>query len=540
MWQYIIKFARKWYFDRSLSLKFGSFMISGALVFVGLIVWMNHSYSRIDAIDTDLSNISLLRQEMASATLQALQYTSAADVQDSQTAQQRKKRLEGIQQDIENSWAAVTLGKMITGNRAEEIQSLIKAILQTPTNQTEELWHQSANLENAVSDFDVTLNKTFGRLTREKTAIQGEFSFYMVIGLAIFISLSVIAHYFVHWGIIRPLRNVQTFANRISNGDLTSDVEILFMDEVGRAISSLKNMNHTLHRIVRAVRSGAESITDSAQSTYQDNGLIWHRSQDQATKLGSASASMGKMTVAVKQSAASTGQATELTDNVKNQATRGGMVIKETVKAVLEIDQSSQKISDIIGVIDDIAFQTNLLALNAAVEAARAGEQGKGFAVVAMEVRSLAQRSAEAAKEIKHLIEDSVDKARAGTEMMDKSRETLEGIVEGVNDVSRHISQIAAAAQEHSRDINEVNDAVLKMDEMTSANAKVVQRANNSAREMTEQAQLLSDTMEYFTVTRLEETGQSERKTNLYSVTDHNNPDESRLPEPKKQSLARG
>jgi methyl-accepting chemotaxis protein-1 (serine sensor receptor) len=209
---------------------------------------------------------------------------------------------------------------------------------------------------------------------------------------------------------------------------------------------------------------------------------------------------MEQMTSTVKQNADNARQANQLANAARDEAEKGGQVVTQAVTAMGAINDSSRKIADIIGVIDEIAFQTNLLALNAAVEAARAGEQGRGFAVVATEVRNLAQRSASAAKEIKELINDSVDKVKAGSELVDRSGKTLTEIVQGVKKVSDIVSEIAAASQEQSAGIEQVNKAVMQMDEMTQQNAALVEEAAAAAKSMEDQAHQMVEAMTFFKV----------------------------------------
>jgi methyl-accepting chemotaxis protein len=214
---------------------------------------------------------------------------------------------------------------------------------------------------------------------------------------------------------------------------------------------------------------------------------------------------MEEMSATVKQNADSAREASQLVNATRKQAENGGQVVSDAVSAMGKISTSSKKITDIIGVIDEIAFQTNLLALNAAVEAARAGEQGRGFAVVATEVRNLAQRSATAAKEIKELISDSVDKVKAGTDLVDKSGETLIGIVQGVKTVSDIVSDIAAASQVQSVGIDQVSKAITQMDEMTQQNAALVEQAAASSKSMEEQAKGLSQLVAVFKIDESQE-----------------------------------
>ena len=230
----------------------------------------------------------------------------------------------------------------------------------------------------------------------------------------------------------------------------------------------------------------------------QGNDDLSQRTQEQAAALEQTAASMEEMTATVKQNADNARSANQLANGARAQADRGGTVVSEAVQAMQEINESSRKIADIISVIDEIAFQTNLLALNAAVEAARAGEQGRGFAVVATEVRTLAQRSASAAKEIKELIGDSVEKVRTGSELVDSSGKVLAEIVDSVKKVSDIVAEISAASEEQSTGIDQVNNAVTQMDETTQQNAALVEEAAAASKAMQQQAQQLIAQISFF------------------------------------------
>jgi methyl-accepting chemotaxis protein len=272
-----------------------------------------------------------------------------------------------------------------------------------------------------------------------------------------------------------------------------------------------------LTEVIGKIKTGAESVTSGAEEISQGNANLSQRTEEQASSLEETASSMEEMTATVKQNADNARQANQLAAGAREQAEKGGQVVGEAVSAMSEINTSSKQIADIIGVIDEIAFQTNLLALNAAVEAARAGEQGRGFAVVASEVRNLAQRSATAAKQIKGLIQDSVGKVEDGSRLVDESGKTLEGIVTAVKKVSDIVAEIAAASQEQSSGIEQVNKAIMQMDEMTQQNAALVEEAAAASEAMNEQARGMKRLMEFFTVDEqslaaTRETGESSQR----------------------------
>ncbi len=312
------------------------------------------------------------------------------------------------------------------------------------------------------------------------------------VGLAAFIGIVLIR------AITVPLHAAVVVTERIANGHLDNRIEATSNDEVGRLMHALKNMNGQLASLVGEVRNGTQSINTAAVEITTGNSDLSQRTQEQASALEETASSMEEMTSTVKHNADNARQANQLAANARKLAEDGTEVVTSTIGAMDAISDSSKKIADIIGVINEIAFQTNLLALNAAVEAARAGEQGRGFAVVATEVRNLAQRSAQAAKEIKELIVDSVDKVKTGSELVDKSGTTLSEIVTAVKKVSDIIAEIAAASQEQSAGIDQVNKAVMQMDEVTQQNAALVEETAAASKSMEEQAKALLELVSRF------------------------------------------
>lgn len=300
--------------------------------------------------------------------------------------------------------------------------------------------------------------------------------------------------------IMGRLNEAVRLANEIAEGKLGHDIVVTRHDELGSLLLAFRAMDERLKTTVGEVRHGADSVSTAAQQIASGNDDLSQRTQEQASSLEETAASMEEMTSTVKQNAENASHANQLARGAREQAERGGEVAGRAVVAMSEINASSRKIADIVGLIQEIAFQTNLLALNAAVEAARAGEQGRGFAVVATEVRNLAQRSAGAAKEIKGLIEDSAEKVRGGSELVNQSGKALAEIVESVKKVTDIVAEIAAASQEQSAGIDQVNHAVMQMDEMTQQNAALVEEASAAARAMHEQAGELTRQIGFFQI----------------------------------------
>jgi len=319
------------------------------------------------------------------------------------------------------------------------------------------------------------------------------------IALAVVLVGVVLAGLFVR-SITRPLGRAVGMADAIAAGDLTQDVHDERGDELGHMLRSLSAMGARLRGVVSEVRSGVESVSSASSEIATGNQDLSARTEQTAANLEETAASMEELTATVTQSADTARQANQLAANAAQAAERGGDVVGQVVSSMQHITESSRKIADIIGVIDGIAFQTNILALNAAVEAARAGEQGRGFAVVAGEVRSLAQRSAEAAKEIKQLITASVDNVQAGSAQVEQAGQSMHDIVHSVRRVSDLIGEITASSTEQRDGISQVNQAVANLDQMTQQNAALVEQSTAAAAAMHEQAQRLAQVVSVFNV----------------------------------------
>ncbi|EOA02536.1 methyl-accepting chemotaxis protein [Herbaspirillum frisingense GSF30] len=310
--------------------------------------------------------------------------------------------------------------------------------------------------------------------------------------------LATAVAWLVSRSISRPLGHAVGVARRVAEGDLSTQVEVTSRDETGELMAALKLMNENLRNIVGRVHQGSNTIHHAAGEIASGNLDLSARTEQQAGSLEETASAMEELTTTVRQNADNARQATQLASTASGIAVQGGSVVHRVVDTMADINASSRQIVDIIAVIDGIAFQTNILALNAAVEAARAGEQGRGFAVVASEVRSLAQRSASAAREIKTLIHDSVGKIENGSTLVQQAGSTMEDVVASVQRVNTIIAEISRASQEQSTGLEEINRAITQMDESTQQNAALVEQAAAAAQAMRDQAVQLQDVVGVF------------------------------------------
>ncbi|WP_439212225.1 methyl-accepting chemotaxis protein [Duffyella gerundensis] len=300
--------------------------------------------------------------------------------------------------------------------------------------------------------------------------------------------------------LVAPLKSSIAHIRHIAAGDLTQKIEVESRNEIGELLASLQHMQQELISTVSRVRDGSDAIYTGASEIAAGNNDLSARTEQQAASLEETAASMEQLTATVKQNAENARQASQLALSASETAEKGGSVVAGVVKTMNEIAGSSKKIADIISVIDGIAFQTNILALNAAVEAARAGEQGRGFAVVAGEVRNLAQRSAQAAKEIKSLIQDSVNRVDSGSNQVSVAGATMNDIVNAVTRVTDIMGEIASASDEQSRGIDQIGIAVTEMDQVTQQNASLVQESAAAAASLEDQASRLKQAVSAFNI----------------------------------------
>jgi methyl-accepting chemotaxis protein len=306
--------------------------------------------------------------------------------------------------------------------------------------------------------------------------------------------------FFTTRGVVQPLHAAREAALKVAQGDLSQEVQSHGNDEIAQLAGALEWMRMSLADSVNDIRTAALGVRNGAQQIEQGNASLAARTEDQAASLEETASSMEELTATVQQNAASAGEANKLAQGTSTVATRGGEAVRGVVATMQGIHQSSSRIADISGVIDGIAFQTNILALNAAVEAARAGDQGRGFAVVAAEVRSLAQRSATAAREIKGLIDESTTRVAGGVREVENAGRTMDEIVASVQKVNSLVAEIAHASAEQLAGIEQVNRAIAQMEGNTQQNTTVVEQAAGAAEHLAQQAQVLVQTVAKFKV----------------------------------------
>jgi methyl-accepting chemotaxis protein-1 (serine sensor receptor) len=389
-----------------------------------------------------------------------------------------------------------------------DIEGLMEAYQQSFNAMTEGMKKRDSEIENLRNEAHAIdpLIEQMHVNTRELSALniqhqteQSELITIIIsLALAIGAVFSIGALVMIAKSIIGPLDNAVAHCNDIAEGKLGNEIKTGSTDEIGMLMMSLESMRQRLFGIVSEIRQTADDITVASVEMADGSANLAQRTEEQASSLEETASSMEEMTSTVERNSDNSIEAKQLAEGNRQIATTGSKVVADTVNAMSAIRQSSMKITDILSTIDSIAFQTNLLALNAAVEAARAGEQGRGFAVVASEVRMLAQRSADAAKQIKVLIGDSTERIKAGSELVNQSGQTLEIIIKGVNQVADLMTDIAAASSEQSAGIAQVNSAITNMDDMTQMNAALVEEVSANSRSVMDQAGQMVELMEFF------------------------------------------
>ena len=382
-----------------------------------------------------------------------------------------------------------SMSMAINKSQTNTINAQLPAFLNQFSMLEKEMGKLSDDIENFNDETQISADK-IAKSVKKIIIICGILASFLLILLATLVVRAIII----------PLNAALKVADTVATGNLTSHIETSSKNEIGQLLIALNLMQNNLHNLVLKIKNSTYVIQIGAQEISAGNTDLSQRTEEQASSLEETASSMEQMASTVKQNAENAKQANIMAAEASAVAIKGGTVVSNVVRTMAEINTSSKKIADIISVIDGIAFQTNILALNAAVEAARAGEQGRGFAVVAAEVRSLAQRSAAAAKEIKQLIGDSVDKVADGMHLVQQAGGTMDEIVMAVKSVTDIVNEIAAASQEQSTGIDQVNNAITNMDEVTQQNAAMVEQAAAAANSLEAKAQELTNATNQFTL----------------------------------------
>ncbi|MBK4735315.1 methyl-accepting chemotaxis protein [Noviherbaspirillum pedocola] len=502
-----------------LALAFGTI----CLLLVGIILFSAMMLSRVNANTTDIVDLRLPRIQVSYAlggrvNDVALALRNLMLARDKADAQKQIETIAAARREINANYEE--LKKLIVLPKGKDIlkkmmesqeQYVVKAdrliaIVNSGTADEARAYLNSdlrpvlASYKSSIAEmieFQVELTRKSGQ--DAERGYHDTRNLLLGIGAAI-VALAAFLGFRITRSITRPLAQALEVANTVADGDLSSRIEVRTSDETGMLLAALKRMNESLVTTVTEIRRGTESIATASAEVASGTQDLSSRTEQQASSLEETASSMEELTSTVKQNADNARQANALAESASTFAAKGGTVISEVVDTMAEINESARKVVDIISVIDGIAFQTNILALNAAVEAARAGEQGRGFAVVASEVRTLAQRSANAAKEIKMLIDTSVEKVDRGSRLVGEAGTTMNDIVQSVQHVTDIMAEITAASAEQTAGIEQINTAVAQMDQVTQQNAALVEEAAAATESMQEQAGRLAQAVAVFRV----------------------------------------
>ncbi|UCQ28603.1 methyl-accepting chemotaxis protein [Edwardsiella tarda] len=472
---------------------------------------ISRGFSQIMAMDRAYASITQIREEIMK---DALALSAHGDDDNARTSLTNlQQRLVSVDQEMENFYALSRASGHDNG-RAEKVKGLygkaradlVTMIEQLQNNdingfQTILQNHSSTGFMSSLDDAsDYVANKIIQPAAQAASA-----NYHQIIPLTIgfmllFVAITALVMYWVRHYIIDRIQQVIAYQAEIAHGNLAIDIQARGDTEISQLMQGLRHMRDELANMVGAVRNGTSHIFTGVQEIAAGNNDLSSRTEEQASSLEETASSMEQISSTVKNNADSAREATELVQKASAIAVNGGEITRQMVSTMTEIAESSRKIGDITGVIDGIAFQTNILALNAAVEAARAGEQGRGFAVVAGEVRNLAQRSAQAAKEIKGLIEASVSRVEQGNQLVENVSQSMGDIVTSVNHISDTMLEISSASEEQSRGIAQIAQAINEMDKVTQQNAALVEQSAAAAGALEEQADRLTQTVAQFKI----------------------------------------
>lgn len=472
---------------------------------------ISRGFSQIMAMDRAYASITQIREEIMK---DALALSAHGDDDNARTSLTNlQQRLVSVDQEMENFYALSRASghdngraekvKGLYGKARADLVTMIERLQNNDINgfQTILQNHSSSGFMSSLDDAsDYVANKIIQPAAQAASA-----NYHQIIPLTIgfmllFVAITALVMYWVRHYIIDRIQQVIAYQAEIAHGNLAIDIQARGDTEISQLMQGLRHMRDELANMVGAVRNGTSHIFTGVQEIAAGNNDLSSRTEEQASSLEETASSMEQISSTVKNNADSAREATELVQKASAIAVNGGEITRQMVSTMTEIAESSRKIGDITGVIDGIAFQTNILALNAAVEAARAGEQGRGFAVVAGEVRNLAQRSAQAAKEIKGLIEASVSRVEQGNQLVENVSQSMGDIVTSVNHISDTMLEISSASEEQSRGIAQIAQAINEMDKVTQQNAALVEQSAAAAGALEEQADRLTQTVAQFKI----------------------------------------
>jgi len=502
-----------------LALGFGVIVAVMAAVAVGATLYGKASRKELATLIETASAKEALAADMKSLLLEQANYMRnvglQSEVKDMQASEDRAKQLDDAYGKAIDRMSHLQLG--VDEKASLEALRKLDAQIEAPFRQALALatgFHPEEAAKVITQDLDPPVQKALTELNRlidiQKKANRAAIDeatrngdrvalvVFAVQGVALLVSL--LMAYLVTRSITGPLRSAVEVTSRVASGDLTSGIDPVGRDEAADLLRSLRAMNGGLSSMVMRIRAGSESIAVGASQVSAGNQQLSSRTEEHASSLEETASTLEEFTTTVRRNAEHAKQASQLAGTASATAERGGEAVGKVVATMQEVTASSKRISDIVGVIDGISFQTNILALNAAVEAARAGEQGRGFAVVAAEVRSLAQRSAASAKEIRGLIEESVGRVEAGARLVGEAGKTMDELVASVKRVAVIMTEIAAASDEQSSGIEQINKAITQMDNVVQMNASLVEEATAAAASMASQATGLAHAVAQFRV----------------------------------------
>ena len=472
---------------------------------------ISRGFSQIMAMDRAYASITQIREEIMK---DALALSAHGDDDNARTSLTNlQQRLVSVDQEMENFYALSRASghdngraekvKGLYGKARADLVTMIERLQNNDINgfQTILQNHSSTGFMSSLDDAsDYVANKIIQPAAQAASANYHQIIPLTISFMLLFVAITALVMYWVRHYIIDRIQQVIAYQAEIAHGNLAIDIQARGDTEISQLMQGLRHMRDELANMVGAVRNGTSHIFTGVQEIAAGNNDLSSRTEEQASSLEETASSMEQISSTVKNNADSAREATELVQKASAIAVNGGEITRQMVSTMTEIAESSRKIGDITGVIDGIAFQTNILALNAAVEAARAGEQGRGFAVVAGEVRNLAQRSAQAAKEIKGLIEASVSRVEQGNQLVENVSQSMGDIVTSVNHISDTMLEISSASEEQSRGIAQIAQAINEMDKVTQQNAALVEQSAAAAGALEEQADRLTQTVAQFKI----------------------------------------